>query len=311
VSDRAEPDAFALPAATRVGRVALRVAALDPTAAYYRRIGFDVAREDGPASGDAAASDADGVARASLRVDGVERVVLVESPGAPPRPADAAGLFHLAVRVPDRAALGAAARRLGPGGLTGASDHLVSEALYARDPEGNGVEVYRDRPRAEWPTTVDGGVAMASDPLDVDALAAEADDAGSGTHVGRSDDDGDRLPAGTDVGHVHLEATALDRSRAFYRDALGFRVRADWDGAAFLAAGDYHHHVGLNDWNGRSAPVDDDARGLAWVEFVAPADAVEALRAHLVDRGIDVGMADGAVAARDPDGVRVRVVPGA
>ncbi|MFB6353297.1 MAG: VOC family protein, partial [Halobacteriales archaeon] len=240
-------EAEELPAAAHVGRVGLCVGSLDRVRPFY---------ED--AVGLTAERDGDRVALGPTSDEPL--IVLEAAPEAPDRPREAAGLFHLAVRAPDRAALGDAVTRLRSSGfsLSGASDHLVSEALYLRDPAGNGVEVYRDRPRDEWPETDDGLVGMETLPLDLEALEA----AGDGQHV-------DGLPAGTDVGHVHLEVTDLARSESFYADALGLGVRARYgDDAAFLAAGGYHHHVGLNVWNRRRAPA--SGRGLAWFEFVLP-----------------------------------------
>ncbi len=285
-------EAFELPASAGVGRVALRVGSLDRVAPFYRDVvGFDVDR------------DADGE-RARLTAGGETLIILEADADAPERGDDEAGLFHLAVRVPDRAALSEALSRVrrGDAALTGASDHLVSEALYLRDPAGNGVEVYYDRPREEWPWTDDGGVAMETLPLDLDDLSAASDADGSAG-----------LPAGTDVGHVHLEVTDLPRAESFYVDALGTNLRARYgDDAAFVAAGDYHHHVGLNTWNGRRAPA-GESRGLAWFEVSLPdAETLDAVRRRLEERGYDVAgdaSSDGpAVAVADPDGIRVRLV---
>jgi len=188
-----------LPASTRVGRVALTATDVDELAAFYRDVvGLAVISRTAD--------------RATLGAGDTSLLELREDASAQPRPASAAGLFHTAFRVPDRGALGDALDRVRDRWrLTGASDHRVSEALYLRDPEGNGVEIYRDRPRDEWPTT-DGRVEMTTAPLDLDALAADASGA-------------DAAPAGTDVGHVHLEVTDLDESREFYVDALGLRLR--------------------------------------------------------------------------------------
>jgi catechol 2,3-dioxygenase len=269
-------DDFELPAATRVGRVALCVESLDRVLPLYRDVvGLDVHRDG---------------ARAHLTAGGDVRLVLSEDADAPVRADDEAGLFHVAVRVPDRPALADVLSRARDAGdvLTGASDHLVSEALYLRDPEGNGVEVYCDRPRTAWPWT-DDGVAMETLPLDLDGLATEGE--------------GRALPPATDVGHVHLEVTDLARAEAFYVDALGLNVRARYgDDATFLAAGDYHHHVGLNTWNQRRAPA-AESRGLAWFELVLPdEESLTALRRHLADRGHDVE-----TTVTDPDDVEIRL----
>jgi catechol 2,3-dioxygenase len=273
--------AFTMPAPTHVGRVALRVASLDRVVPFYREVvGLDVSR-DGT---EAVLSAGDG-----------PLVVLHEDPDAPERPSDAAGLFHLAVRVPSRAALGDALGRVddSTAELAGASDHLVSEALYLRDPEGNGVEIYRDRPRDEWTATDDGGVEMDTLRLDLDAIRAVAS--------------GEALPPETDVGHVHLEVTDLAAAQAFYVDTLGLNVRTEsYRGALFVAAGDYHHHVGLNTWNGRRASAGGH-RGVEWFELVVPdRETVDALRDSLANAGGDHGT-DGGFATTDPDGIGLRI----
>jgi catechol 2,3-dioxygenase len=278
----------ALPAATRLGRAALVVSDLDATAAFYRDVvGLEVLRRERT--------------EATLGVDGTPSLVLTADDDARPRDRAAAGLFHSAFRVPSRGALGAALTRIRDRwDLEGASDHLVSEALYLRDPEGNGVEIYRDRDRSEWPTTDDGRVAMVTDPLDLDDLATEVTG-------------GEAAPAETDVGHVHLEVTSLDAARAFYADALGMAVRQEMDGALFLAAGEYHHHVGCNVWNRRSAPA--EGRGLDWYEVVVPGEALAAARDRFERTGIEPVATDAAdegdgFTVADPDGIELRVRAG-
>jgi catechol 2,3-dioxygenase len=205
-----------------------------------------------------------------------------------------AGLFHTAFRVPSRAALGAALDRVRDRwALDGASDHRVSEALYLTDPEGNGVEIYRDRPRERWPRTDDGGVQMTTLPLDLEDVATESD--------GASD-----APAGTTLGHVHLEVTSIAAAREFYADALGFDVKMDAGSALFLAAGDYHHHVGVNTWNGRSDPA--GGRGLAWFEIVVPdGAATDAVRGRLSATEVECRDRDRGVEFADPDGIGIRL----
>ncbi|MFC7132938.1 MULTISPECIES: VOC family protein [Salinibaculum] len=271
-----------LPPDTAVGRVALRVDDLDRLVDFYTSVvGLAVlARTDD---------------QATLGAGGRPLLELVRGPDAHPRSREEAGLFHTAFRVPDRAALGAALSRVETSWqLTGASDHRVSEALYLWDPEDNGIEIYRDFPREEWPTA-DGRVGMDTLPLERDALRAES----SGD---------DALPDGADVGHVHLEVTDLDAARAFYEDTLGLGVRAEWTGAAFLAAGDYHHHVGLNVWSGRTAPA--AGRGLDWFELVVPADALAAVRDRVAEAGIAVTETAEGILVRDPDRLAVRISVG-
>jgi catechol 2,3-dioxygenase len=255
--------------------VALRVADLDRMVAFYERVvGLDPQ-----------ARDAD---RAVLGAGGDPLLVLLAAPGTPARDPAAAGLFHTAFRVPSRAALGDALDRVGTAWrLDGASDHRVSEALYLRDPEGNGIELYRDRPRTDWPTTDDGRVGMDTLSLALDPLREAA--AGA-----------DRCPPGTDIGHVHLEVASLATARAWYVDGLGLGVRQSMPAALFLADGDYHHHVGLNTWNGRSKPA--GGRGLAWFELRLD-ESTEAVRGRLDA----VTGTEGGFDATDPDGIEVRV----
>ncbi|WP_340101074.1 VOC family protein [Salinibaculum salinum] len=269
-----------LPLETTVGRVALRVADLDRVAAFYRSVvGLDTIRDAGD-------SVVLGAGERSL-------LVLERTPEMPARTRDEAGLFHTAFRVPDRAALADALDRIeADWQLTGASDHRVSEALYLDDPEGNGVEIYCDRPESEWPTT-DGRVQMDTLPLDTESLRTEA-----------SGDDG--VPAATDVGHVHLEVSSLSAAREFYVETLGLGVRQEFRGALFVAAGTYHHHVGLNRWKERSAPA--SGRGLAWFELRVPGrEALTGVRDRLREGGVDISETDDGIAVSDSDGIGVRI----
>jgi catechol 2,3-dioxygenase len=268
-----------------VDSVALRVADPEAVAALYEG-GVGLRRIDG------------GPGRVEL---GDERplLTLIESPGEPPPAPTAAGLFHTAIRFPTRAALAATLRRVASAGfrLTGASDHGVSEALYLDDPEGNGVELYWDRPQEAWPMDTDGTVAMFTAPLDLRDLLIVPDE---GTGV-----------AGADVGHAHLKVTDLERAVGFWNGQLGMNIRARYGAeAAFLAAGDYHHHVGLNTWMSRGGPAaPEDALGLERVVLALPdAAALDATVAGLRDAGHEVqDGADGAVLVRDPDGILVEL----
>jgi catechol 2,3-dioxygenase len=269
-----------LPPETSVGRVALTVNDGTDVAEFYEAVVGLTVHERG---GD----------RTVLGDGETPLLVLVEDSTASARPRPAAGLFHTAFRVPSRAALGAALERVEDvQGLDGAADHRVSEALYLRDPEGNGVEIYRDRPATDWTETADGEVRMTTEPLDIDGVRAAA--AGGRT-----------APVGTDVGHVHLEVTDLSAARAFYADALGMCVRTTADGALFLAAGDYHHHVGTNVWNGRTDPA--SGRGLAWFELVVSASGLDAATERLTDAGYAVESTSEGATVTDPDGLGLRL----
>jgi len=272
---------------TRVGRVALTVRSLEETLPFYRDVvGLALHEHTGGS--------------ATLGAPDRPLLELFEAPTAQERPPTAAGLYHYAIRVPTRPALGAALERIEANWqLDGASDHGVSEALYLHDPVGNGIEIYWDRPREEWPEDGQGGVAMETAPLDLDAIR-------------RLSNDGATLPVDTVVGHVHLEVTDISAARAFYVDALGMNVRAQYGAdALFLAAGDYHHHVGLNTWNGRSEPMSEGTVGLAWYELIVP-DASELRRVvnRLLENGVDVRGDVGKLRVEDPSGISIRMQPG-
>lgn len=225
---------MALPTDAHIGQVSLAVSNLDRSVAFYRDVlGFRESKRDGRSSYLGAAG-------------GRTLVELHEQPAAIPKPRRSAGLYHVAILVPSRAALGRSVRRLIDQGwrLTGASDHLVSEALYLDDPDGLGIEIYRDRARHEWPTR-NGQLLMATDPLDVQAIHDEpgAEAAWAG------------LEDGTVIGHVHLQVPHLDAAEALYCGRIGFEpMLRGYPGALFVAAGGYHHHLGLNTWAGLGAP---------------------------------------------------------
>jgi catechol 2,3-dioxygenase len=262
--------ATAIDPATRVGPVRLRVADLPRVRGFYERVlGLQArgAGEDG-----AVVLGAPG---------GAPLVELAGRPDAAPRPPGASGLFHVALLYPERADLARALRRVVESGhpLSGASDHLVSEALYLSDPEGNGIELYRDRPRAEWTHDPGGELRMATLPLDLHDLAAAAADA-SGEEP---------PPAATTVGHVHLQVAELEAAEAFYAGLLGFEVMVrGYPGALFVAAGGYHHHLGLNTWASRGGPPNaPGTRGLERFEVTLPGTAALApLATRLADAGL-------------------------
>ena len=281
-----------LPAATALGPVRLRVADLDAMAAFYRRV---VGLHDlGPA---------EGVARlGTLAGDPV--VELVGDPSAPPRPPRSTGLFHLAVLLPTRADLAQAVHRVPGAGwaFSGASDHLVSEALYLDDPEGNGIEIYRDRPREEWEYR-DGELAMATLPIDLDGVLGALDPGAA--------DEG--VPDGTVIGHVHLQVRDIPEAEAFHHGVIGFDpVVRGYPGALFLSAGGYHHHLGLNTWGTRGAPAPPPgARGLDRYRVTLPSAAdVDAVAGRLADAGHEVSAQEGGVSALDPSGNRVVLAVG-
>jgi catechol 2,3-dioxygenase len=269
-----------LPSASRIGRVALRVNDLDRLVDFYETgVGLEVQRHDSE--------------RAVLGA-GEALLELIADPDTPQRRSDESGLFHTAFRVPSRAALADALSRVQERGqLDGASDHLVSEALYLSDPEDNGIEIYCDRPREEWPDE-DGGVGMETLPLDLSEFRGLGQDETT-------------VPSETTVGHVHLEVSSLAESRAFYVDGLGMRVRDRYDDEAlFVAAGEYHHHVGLNTWNNRTEPR--AGRGLQWFELVLPdEEALDSVQTRFEQHGTDVAVTEEGITVTDPDGIEVRL----
>lgn len=269
-----------------MGAVELTVADLDAQVAFYRdAIGLRELRRTGDTVELGAADD------------DVALVALVHRSDAPPRPPHTTGLFHLALLVPSRAELARAVHRVGAAGwrFTGASDHLVSEALYLDDPEGNGIEVYRDRPRREWESE-NGELRMGTLPLDLaDVLAS----VGSG-------DVGDGMASGTRIGHVHLQVADIPGAEEFYIGALGFEptVRG-YPGALFASAGGYHHHLGLNTWAGVGAPAPPEgACGLRSFTVLLPTrEALVAVQASLAAAGHEAR--DGTTSFVDPSGNRV------
>lgn len=274
--------------ATTIGAVALTVADLERSLEFYRDVlGFKVVEQ---ANGMAALSAADGEVLLQL----------TELPGAPPKPARATGLYHFAILVPDRASLGRSLRRLAETRypLGGASDHGVSEALYLSDPDDNGIEIYADRPRAQWPTE-GGKLTMYTNALDLHSVLDAADRPWDG------------LAAGTRIGHIHLHVADLAAAKAFYCGLLGFDLIVNYGGSAlFVSAGGYHHHIGLNTWAGVGVPpAPAGSAGLRDFEIVLPdAAAFEQVAARLAAGGATTETRDGALLVRDPSSNLVRLV---
>lgn len=281
-----------------LGPLRLTVADQTGAAAFYERaIGL---RRLGDAD--------DGVVRLAAGNDDSDSPALVElvaDAAAPPRARRSCGLFHLALLVPDRRALAEALRRVAAAGwrLDGASDHLVSEALYLSDPEGNGIELYRDRPREEWRHTENGELAMATLPLDIEDLLGEQADA-------KTPENDPGMPPGTTLGHVHLQVADLAAAEAFYVKALGFDVTVrSYPGALFVAAGDYHHHLGLNTWaSANGPPADPTTRGLRDVTIqLATAEERDRVTRQIAEAGYALHEDRNAAIATDPFGIHVRL----
>jgi catechol 2,3-dioxygenase len=271
-----------LPESFRYGAIGLAVAELERSLDYYqRRIGMELLER--------------GQRRAVLGAGGRRLLELEERPGASRDP-QAADLFHFALLLPSRAALGRRLAQLIETGtdLTGASDHSVSEALYLRDPDGHGIELYRDRPRETW--YQDGRLRMGTTALDLDDLL----------QAGRPDGDGrTSLAPGTMIGHVHLETFDLLRSKDFYVGRLGLAVTAERPGAVFMSVGGYHHHVAANTWGRKTRPAPGGGAhiGMLWYEMELPD------RAHLaaLAEGLgQAGPADAMLVVTDPNGLAIR-----
>jgi catechol 2,3-dioxygenase len=271
----------ALPAETRMGPVELTVSDLERSLDYYSRaIGLQVLeRSNG---------------RASLGGD-TELLVLDEVPGAQPAPRNT-GLFHFALLVPERRELARwlahALREQVP--LTGASDHFVSEAIYLRDPDAHGIEIYADRPREVW----EGQVGrMTTEPLDFEDLLGALEDPQSAAFEG--------LPDSTAMGHVHLQVADIPETVRFYRDVLGFDLMvAMGSHAAFLSAGGYHHHLGANTWQSAGAPPPPEgSASLRRATIVLPdADSREQALQRVRNDGQEPEETPAGPVVRDPSG---------
>lgn len=273
------PPGFRLPAATRPGRVRLQIGNLERSLSFYQGVLGLRVLERSAATAALGAQHGDAVL-----------VELSERPGAAPVPRRGRlGLFHFAILLPDRAALGRFVTHLAAiGARAGASDHRVSEALYLQDPDGLGIEVYADRPRSTWKHE-GRQLVMSTEPLDLEELAAAA---GGEPWAG--------MPPATAIGHVHLHVGELQRAAAFYHEGLGLdQVVWSYPGALFLSAGGYHHHLGLNTWAAGASPAaEGDARLLEWELLVPSAEGAEAALGSLA--------AAGHPAERSPEGGVVR-----
>lgn len=283
-----KPKGYRLPEDSHLGAVRLQVSNLARSIQWYQSVlGLDVSGK--------AATDA------SLIVKGesMPLIELREKKDVRPVPRSGLlGLYHYAILLPDRLALGRFIRHLAELGMhAGMSDHFVSEAVYISDPDGLGIEVYADRPRSQWKVE-DRQLSMTTLPLNARALVEAA---GEEPWAG--------LPKGTVIGHVHLFVGDIDRAAAFYHDLVGFdKVVWSYPGALFMSAGGYHHHLGTNIWAAQAPPAsDDDAKLIEWEIVVPSAEDVRAVEAS-VAAGASVQREGDSVLLRDPWGTAVRVV---
>jgi catechol 2,3-dioxygenase len=276
---------YANRAPLRIGAVGLRARDLSRLTDFYNQaIGLQLIDRDGKS--------------ARLGAGGVTLLELESAPNATPDDPRTAGLYHTAFLQPTRSDLGrwlvhAARNRVA---LTGASDHLVSEAIYLDDPEGNGIEVYRDRLPEEWRWNGDR-IQMATDRLNLDDLAMQAGNTGYAS-----------APDGLRIGHIHLRVGDLGVTQQFYCDTLGLEPTAGRNGALFMSSGRYHHHIGSNTWHSAGAGKrDDDRAGLSWFAIEA-ADAAQRDTVLARLKGANVPLTSSAQSSevRDPFGTRVR-----
>ena len=272
-----------------IARVDLRVSDIERSLHFYRDVvGLEVVEQEGH--------------RATLRSPGGPVFLTLDSSGVDAAlDRSAAGLFHIAILFPDRAALGDVLARLVSAGIQiGAGDHAVSEALYIDDPDGNGVELYRDRPEDEWPPPTENMlVPMVTDPVDLQGVLA----AGRGEGAVRSP-----VAAETRMGHVHLQAADLDETVRFYAEELGLDLTARMGSqAGFFSSNGYHHHIGANTWNSRGrAAASSNAPGLQRIVFaVGAVEQLEDARARLRENKRAPSGDEKTLLVEDPNGVEL------
>ncbi len=262
---------------TTIGTVYLNVTNIDRLTAFYTDvIGLQVQRREGDT--------------VFLGVSGDDLLALTATPDAKSAPHHT-GLYHFALLVPSRYDLARSLRRLADTGtqLQGMSDHIVSEALYLADPEGNGIEIYRDRPRADW--YQDGEFQLGTIPLDVRGVMGELDGqipAWTG------------MAAGTIMGHIHLHVSTIPATEAFYRDVLGLDIMMNMQTATFMSYAGYHHHIGANIWAGRTPPP-PHALGLDKFHLNVPdAATLESILAQIDRADVPIAAHNGGYIVRDP-----------
>ncbi len=289
--DSANPSAiptFASRTPLRIGTVALVARDVEGLAGYYRHLlGLtELGRTQD---------------RVRLGTGSVTLLEIEHRPDATPDDKRTAGLFHTAFLMPTRLDLArwilhVAGNRIQ---ITGASDHGVSEAFYLDDPEGNGIEVYSDRPQDRWQRS-HGLIPMGTDPLDVEAMLQE---------TGPSEPYG-TAPEGLRIGHIHLRVGDLESAERFYRGAVGLDLTFRYRGATFMSSGGYHHHVGANVWQSNGAGSRDPRMaGLSWFSIEVDDDAVrDAAAARLQAAGVPLAAEPDRIETADPWGNRIRIV---
>lgn len=278
-----------LPDQLTLGPATLTVANRARSLAFYCDfLGFELLGEAG--------------ARLTLGVAETPVLHLDVVPGLKPRVQASTGLYHVAILLPDRVALAQVLQRILDANYPfGASDHFVSEALYLSDPDENGLEIYRDRPRESWGWLSNGLVKMGTEPLDLANILTE---------LPRNGEQPARFPAGTRIGHVHLQVADIGVAKAFYVDLLGFDIVQQMSSALFVSAGRYHHHVGLNTWHSRGAarPPAGTANLQSFVVQLPDSTALAVLRERITAAGIEIREQQHGFSVDDPWGTTIDVV---
>lgn len=286
-------DQFRIASAAKIGYAHLRVRDLERSLAFYLDVlGFRLVSGGGS------------TATLSATGRGPGLIVLTEKKDAAPRPPRTTGLYHVAIRVPTRRALALAIRHLNDSNwrIDGFADHDVSEAVYLADPDGNGLEIYADRPAEIWPFR-NGRVEMITVPIDLDSVMKELADWPG---------DWSGLDEGACIGHIHLRVADLERSESFYRGILGLDVtQRTILGALFMSAGGYHHHVGVNIWSsdGGARPPADAVGLISYSVLLPDAGSLDALAVRLQAAGAPARSDDdGRIRTADPDGIFIELV---
>ncbi|KML34990.1 VOC family protein [Rossellomorea marisflavi] len=273
---------------TYVGNVTIKVTDLERSLSFYKEvIGFDVLEHGGH--------------RAVLTADGkVPLLTIIQPEGVQAKQGRTTGLYHFAILLPSRKELGKSLHHLLASNIQlGSGDHEVSEALYLSDPDGNGIEIYRDRPSSDWVWNGDQ-VRMGTEPVDARAVLAES-----------NDEPWTGLPAETVMGHIHLHVDDLKAAEAFYHDGLGFDVVTRYGGQAiFMSTGRYHHHIGLNTWNGTGAPRPAENQvGLDAYTLIYPSQsALDEAAANLRAIGAKADVSEDGFLTEDPAGNKIKLI---
>ncbi|EAW7062384.1 VOC family protein [Listeria monocytogenes] len=268
----------------RLGEVVLNVGHLKEMAGFYQEVIGLKLLEENERMVQLGVSGSD---EALLVLKKIDNAVVPEVPRI--------GLFHTAFLLPTRESLADVLLHLAKSGypIDGAGDHAYSEALYLHDIEGNGIEIYADRPKAEWMRDGDGNLPMVTEQVDVDSLLQIA-----------TDEPFTGMPNGTIIGHVHLQVADADKAEQFYKEALGMKLTTAIPSARFFAAGDYHHHIGSNVWAGRNLELlQENETGLAWFTIITPDK--DAIITTLEEQGYDVKRFESTISVTDSNGIKI------